>query len=110
MVASSAKISRPRWPDGEAGPSDFTLLRNASISARGDAAAGCLPASVVAGVRSFAMGPGSGSNPSYRCAFTGPAQWPESREEKWDENFDKLKRATDRCCGAHSVARWLVAF
>src|SRR3954451_9979045 len=82
MVASSAKISRPRWPDGEAGPSDFTLLRNASISARGDAAAGCLPVSVVAGVRSFAMGPGGGFKSAYRCAFACPAHWPESRKDK----------------------------
>ena len=58
MVASSAKISRPRWPDCAAGPSDLTWFRNASISARGEAAAGCLPVSVGAGVRSFAIGAG----------------------------------------------------
>src|SRR4051812_44533819 len=80
MVASSAKISRPRWPDWAAGPSDFTLLRNASISARGDAVAGCLPASVGAGVRSFAMGPGSGSISPYKCDFARPAQWPKGWE------------------------------
>ena len=40
MVASSAKISRPRWPAFAAGPSDLTLFRNASISARDEVAAG----------------------------------------------------------------------
>jgi hypothetical protein len=54
MVASSAKISRPRWPDGPAAPSDLTCLRKESISARGEAAAGCFRVSVGA-VVSFAI-------------------------------------------------------
>ena len=36
MVASSAKISRPRSPPPVAGPRLFTFDRNASISLRGD--------------------------------------------------------------------------
>src|SRR3990167_4976776 len=40
MVASSAKISRPRLPAVAAGPSDFTFCRNASISGRAEAGAG----------------------------------------------------------------------
>jgi hypothetical protein len=44
MVASSAKTSRPRRPDAAAGPSVRTCARNASMSDRGDAVAGLLPA------------------------------------------------------------------
>src|SRR5262245_61710397 len=42
MVASSAKISRPRWPAAVAGVRRLTSLRKASMSARDDLVAGIL--------------------------------------------------------------------
>ncbi len=40
MVASSAKISRPRVPPAAAGPSERTRSRNSAISGREEAGAG----------------------------------------------------------------------
>src|SRR5262245_475045 len=42
MVASSAKISRPRWPAAVAGANRLTALKKASMSARDDRVAGVL--------------------------------------------------------------------
>src|ERR1700737_4587756 len=51
MVASNAKISRPRCPEPVAGARLFTLLRNTSISERVDWGAGARAAPAGAGVR-----------------------------------------------------------
>src|SRR5262249_11392678 len=50
MVASKAKISRPRCPASVAGARLFTLVRNASISERVDCGAGARAPSAGAGV------------------------------------------------------------
>jgi hypothetical protein len=74
MVASSAKISRPRSPAPVAGPRLLTLDRNASISVRDDVVAGspARRAGVASrGLSAIEVGPQAAIPPEHKVGISG---------------------------------------